>query len=409
MKKQSSHILRHQEEVHSSEEKPKFTMRVVRSYISALARQVGEAVRIRRRGGEGRILNSKAEYSRCVIPRLVLDKIDEEELERMEREELEAKKEQLEVELSEWEDIRYYARENKLKEVRMKIKRIERKIEARKRDDPDFVVVEAKRKRRKLLHPVVDEGWGGDEVRMTTDRVELGVRGPPALAGGEILCGEDALIKVGCIDPEYVVQPSSMNTTTSQNNLVVGGEVGAAPCTDMEPKSRLVQPLITDMLAKQVHLQLTGYAEQGGTISGTHTPTFDDDMVCPGEEDTVETDSRQAEHLSPAPDNKGMTVDSNVDACNVKDIDSMTMPSSGEGDDCNFKRGICVKHGMKGEKFVEVSKAWRDRGGGRGYGYVTQRRVKFRCKVASGLLKSSSSSSPPSEVGGLETCGERQQ
>ena len=101
-RKGTSHILKHQEEAHSLNEDPKFTMRVVRSYRSALARQVGEAVRIRRRGGEGRILNSKAEYSRCVIPRLTLERIDEEELDKMENEELEAKKKQMEAELSEW-------------------------------------------------------------------------------------------------------------------------------------------------------------------------------------------------------------------------------------------------------------------------------------------------------------------
>ena len=86
------------------EEEPKFTLRVVKSYRSALARQVGEAVRIRRRGGEGQILNSKAEYSRCVIPRLVLDNI---ELEKMEEDELEAKSKQIVEELREWEDIWY--------------------------------------------------------------------------------------------------------------------------------------------------------------------------------------------------------------------------------------------------------------------------------------------------------------
>ena len=34
---------------------------------------MAEAVRIRRRGGEGAILNSKAEFNRCHIPRLQLE------------------------------------------------------------------------------------------------------------------------------------------------------------------------------------------------------------------------------------------------------------------------------------------------------------------------------------------------
>ena len=64
-RKDTSHILKHQEQVHGGEEEPKFTMKVVKSFRTALSRQVGEAVRIRRRGGEGNILNSKAEYNKA--------------------------------------------------------------------------------------------------------------------------------------------------------------------------------------------------------------------------------------------------------------------------------------------------------------------------------------------------------
>ena len=48
------------------------------------SRQVGEAVRIRRRGGAGSILNSKTEYDRCRIPRLVVQEEDEEEIAKKE-------------------------------------------------------------------------------------------------------------------------------------------------------------------------------------------------------------------------------------------------------------------------------------------------------------------------------------
>ena len=62
-------------------------MRVVSSSRTALERQTREAVRIRRRGGEGAILNSKAEYSRSYIPRLHLEDTDTlRELERRIRE-----------------------------------------------------------------------------------------------------------------------------------------------------------------------------------------------------------------------------------------------------------------------------------------------------------------------------------
>ena len=47
-------------------------MKVVGFHQSALSRQVGEAVRISRRGGEA-VLNSKSEFSRCKISRLTLE------------------------------------------------------------------------------------------------------------------------------------------------------------------------------------------------------------------------------------------------------------------------------------------------------------------------------------------------
>ena len=66
---EDNHKFRHQSLMHSGES-AKFTMRVVESLQSALSRQVSEAVRIRRRGGLGSIMNSKSEYNRCHITRL---------------------------------------------------------------------------------------------------------------------------------------------------------------------------------------------------------------------------------------------------------------------------------------------------------------------------------------------------
>ena len=64
-----SHLLKHQEMEHEGAI-PEFIMRVVGRAKTALERQTREAVRIRRRGGEGVILNSKAEFNRCFIPRI---------------------------------------------------------------------------------------------------------------------------------------------------------------------------------------------------------------------------------------------------------------------------------------------------------------------------------------------------
>ena len=71
-----SHILKHQLLTHQGEE-PEFIVRAVSFHKTALDRQVSEAVRIRRIGGEGRVLNSKAEFNRSYIPRLVVEERDD--------------------------------------------------------------------------------------------------------------------------------------------------------------------------------------------------------------------------------------------------------------------------------------------------------------------------------------------
>ena len=65
-------------------------MRIVGYYKTALSRQIGEAVRIDRRGGAGSILNNKSEYDRCRIPRLVLEEQDIEKLVEEEEQEITA-------------------------------------------------------------------------------------------------------------------------------------------------------------------------------------------------------------------------------------------------------------------------------------------------------------------------------
>ena len=59
---QGSHIMKHHVQHHGGEGAPAFHLRAVRYYRTALSRQVGEAVRIRRRG-DAALLNSKAEFN----------------------------------------------------------------------------------------------------------------------------------------------------------------------------------------------------------------------------------------------------------------------------------------------------------------------------------------------------------
>ena len=80
-------MLKHSVLHHNKEDTP-FVMRAVSYHRSALSRQAAEAVRIMRRGGEGAILNSRGEFNRCFIPRLMLIEEDKlKELEEMDKEE----------------------------------------------------------------------------------------------------------------------------------------------------------------------------------------------------------------------------------------------------------------------------------------------------------------------------------
>ena len=131
--KEDSHMLRHQRAEHGGGD-PDFIMRVVRHFKSALSRQVGEAVRIRRRGGAGKILNSKAEYNRCRIPRLVIEEQDEELMREEEEKEIREAVEQLEEQEKAWGSTRIRAREQELGSTKSRLGKITGKVGSQKRE-----------------------------------------------------------------------------------------------------------------------------------------------------------------------------------------------------------------------------------------------------------------------------------
>ena len=68
----SSHMLRHMVVEHKGEDfgDVQWGMFVKKFLRSAFERQIGEAVEIERESTSGNMLNSKAEYNNCMIPRL---------------------------------------------------------------------------------------------------------------------------------------------------------------------------------------------------------------------------------------------------------------------------------------------------------------------------------------------------
>ena len=74
--KEESHMVQHMQESHKGEGKPEFNFKVVKTFKTALDRQIAEAVRIEMRGN---ILNRKGEFNRCSLTRLGVDGQWEEE------------------------------------------------------------------------------------------------------------------------------------------------------------------------------------------------------------------------------------------------------------------------------------------------------------------------------------------
>ena len=165
--KEGSHMRKHQEEAHEGAA-PKFCMRVVKSYKSALSRQIGEAVRIRRRGGAGCILNSKSEFDRCQIPRLTIEEQDEEKLKkRKEEEEQEMEKilSSLEEQTNMWGEKKLREREQADKLEGSRLTRILERSTSTKREPGSTLSTGAgaqSKRRKKLKHKVEEEDWGGE-------------------------------------------------------------------------------------------------------------------------------------------------------------------------------------------------------------------------------------------------------
>ena len=155
-----SHILKHQELAHEGAEDPLFIMRTVRFFRTALSRQVGEAVRIMRRGGACSILNSKSEYDRCKIPRLVLEEEDEVEQKRQGERELQEDLDSIEEHAEAWGRIKF---SEKQKEDKQRWSDQEKTTgTGKRRKNPDVPEIQQKRSKR-LKYDLLGESWGEEE------------------------------------------------------------------------------------------------------------------------------------------------------------------------------------------------------------------------------------------------------
>ena len=170
-----SHMLKHQSMEHGGEP-PQFKFKVVDYHRSALNRQIREAVRIRRRGGASQILNSRSEFNRCHIPRLVVQVEDEES--KKTRREQEAEDDELLAKLLLQGDEDWSGRKTLERDL-LKKKR-SRKNEEEGMEQLEQTGEEGGRKNSKRMrYAVIDELWWeskgeDDDMEMTENGADQG-------------------------------------------------------------------------------------------------------------------------------------------------------------------------------------------------------------------------------------------
>ena len=153
-----SHMWKHRMLHHQGGAAP-FVVKAVSFHRTALSRQAAEAVSIRRRGGEGMILNSRAKFNRCFIPRLTL--MQDEVIKEMEKEE-----EMLSAEIlgdisrnqEEWEGDRVRIRSENIREELMKSRKQE------KRSSKEEEEGTKKRRTKKLKYEKMEDDLGGTKT-----------------------------------------------------------------------------------------------------------------------------------------------------------------------------------------------------------------------------------------------------
>ena len=174
-----SHMVRHQKQVHPGAP-PQFYFKVISTHRTALSRQVKEAIRIKKRGGAGGVLNSKSEFNRCYIPRMVVEEEEESsKMDRLAREQTEKEETKLALE--------------QMDETWEQRKARERELAAKKRGRVNDVMAEGERKpkrSRRMKYPIVGEDWGEEEEEEHEPCGELEHQGEEQMGRKEHqLCG----------------------------------------------------------------------------------------------------------------------------------------------------------------------------------------------------------------------------
>ena len=405
----NNHMVRHVKMEHKEDEAPNFSLRVVKHYKTALARQVAEAVRIRRRGGEGAILNSRGEFSRSYIPRLTVKEEDEEKDRDLRIEEKRLRSRTLREQDVSWEQLRReeMGDDAKLGPTTSPVKRGKEQMEERGEEIP-------KKRRRKLQYEVLGADWGEQDQaqgaphdneepqsnkNIATTREEEPYQGAPQyslepqLDGSPAILREHKLKQVRISDflnpgattepPVSTLEwPTVDNPTASTRAQVIplteeaGGRSPCGPdsknCSkDCEKDiSFVVNDINTEIEGKNKQQDIlsenndagnTGYTEKTTRTRGN---TVDDKLsVTPSGGESTQLSSGE----SMTKDDQNVNGGTNSEKMN--DVQN----------ECDFKRGgMCRIHMVRGTKVVTKTREWVKRKNGL-YGYVTKQLTTYKC------------------------------
>ena len=161
LKPEESHIHKHHQVHHGGEGDPLFHLRPAVFHRSALNRQITEAVKIGRLGGEESLLNSRGEYNRSHIVRLTLGEERKEDDMKEDEDRSEDNKE-VEAEVDAWEEEKTEA--GLMRKKRDPPRGKEWKTTSRDREEDDLMKGEVKDQPKRLKYNRIDEGWGEVQV-----------------------------------------------------------------------------------------------------------------------------------------------------------------------------------------------------------------------------------------------------
>ena len=401
-RKEDSHILKHQQIAHN-DSSPNFIMRMVGTYKTALGRQVGEAVRIRRRGGATGILNSKTEYSRCHIPRLQVEK--EEETQKREQEiirEEERRNKDREEEQLQWEQKKAGERRTERRELFQRDKPTISGSNKRLEEDQNSMKG-ARRKRRKFQ--LLEEEWGEKMVPTNREPPSSPPNTKVIEGGGMIVTNHpdrDILLRMRAATQQQITL-FTQNKVQARQDSKLSRALSVA--TEREGDISIAEDITFDGIKEQdtgtsrnMEMEQDDPVSQGTMLVEdelslrNNTATETKQTVMPSSVEIVENTAAEKAGIQ----GEGIALPGNIvtqftthrdgvsadEAQIVNSEAAISNVNSMEGDTgvkCSFYRGVCRLHKIMGTKNTVTKKSWVKKK--YGYGYSTTKKVIWSCNV----------------------------